>query len=98
MKTRNLVFALATICAMMPVQAQVTDEFNPPRAACCLINNARGLVNSATALSDQLQDWNQLSRYDQANQDLKKHAAPAGRVVFMGTRSRTSGTWSSISQ
>ncbi len=64
----------------MPVasaDAQLADEFNPPRAACCLINNAR-------ALADQLQDWNQLSRYHQANQDLKKQPVPAGRVVFMG--------------
>ena len=57
--------------------AQVADEFNPPRAACCLINNAQ-------ALAGQLQDWNQLSRYHQADQDLKKQPAPGGRVVFMG--------------
>jgi lysophospholipase L1-like esterase len=57
--------------------AQLAGEFNPPRAACYLINTARGLA-------DQLEDWNQLSRYHQANQDLKKQPAAAGRVVFMG--------------
>jgi lysophospholipase L1-like esterase len=56
---------------------QLVDEFNPPRANCCLLNNAKGLA-------DQLQDWNQLGRYHQANLDLKKQAPDAGRVVFMG--------------
>jgi len=37
-------------------QGQLADEFNPPRANCCLINSAR-------TLADQLQDWNQLGRY-----------------------------------
>src|ERR1035441_9567188 len=58
-------------------QGQLADEFNPPRANCCLINNARGLA-------DQLQDWNQLGRYHQANEELKKQAAESKRVVFMG--------------
>ena len=61
----------------MPAGAQLAEEFNPPRANCCLVNNAR-------ALADQLQDWNQLSRYHQANQQLKKQGVPANRVVFMG--------------
>ena len=68
--------SLLLICGA-PLSAQLADEFNPPRANCCLINNAR-------ALADQLQDWNQLGRYHQANEDLKKQPADAGRVVFMG--------------
>jgi lysophospholipase L1-like esterase len=76
-------FVLAA-CAIGPVYSQIVEEFAPPRANCCLINNARGLVNSATGLADQLQDWNQLSRYHQSNEELKKQAVPAGRVVFMG--------------
>ncbi len=60
-----------------PVRAQLTDDFNPPRANCCLANTAR-------ALADQLQDWNQLGRYHSANQELKKQPADAGRVVFLG--------------
>ena len=70
-----LVLTLAT--AVIPASAQIADEFNPPRANCCLLNTAR-------ALADQLQDWNQLSRYHQANQQLKQQAVPANRVVFMG--------------
>jgi lysophospholipase L1-like esterase len=58
-------------------QGQLADEFNPPHANCCLINNARGLA-------DQLQDWNQLGRYHQANEELKKQPAESKRVVFMG--------------
>ena len=44
--------------------AQLADEFTPPRANCCLVNNAK-------SLADQLQDWNQLGRYHRANQELK---------------------------
>ena len=36
------------------------------------------------SLADQLQDWNQLGRYHQANQQLKKQPADPKRVVFMG--------------
>src|SRR5678815_4031483 len=56
---------------------QLSDDFSPPRANCCLINTARGLA-------DQLQDWNQLGRYHQANEELKKRPADPKRVVFMG--------------
>jgi len=56
---------------------QLSDDFSPPRANCCLINTAKGLA-------DQLQDWNQLGRYHQANEDLKKQPANPKRVVFMG--------------
>ena len=56
---------------------QLVEEFNPPRANCCLTFTARGLA-------DQLQDWNQLGRYHQANEQLKKQPAIANRVVFMG--------------
>ncbi len=58
-------------------KAQQADDFNPPRANCCLLNSARGLA-------DQLQDWNQLGRYHQANEELKKLPADPKTVVFMG--------------
>jgi len=58
-------------------QAQLIEEFNLPPSNCCLAMTAR-------SLADQLQDWNQLGRYHQANQELKKKPAVAGRVVFMG--------------
>jgi lysophospholipase L1-like esterase len=74
---RSTVVAIVGLFAIAPVAAQVVDEFNPPRANCCLLNTAR-------TLADQLQDWNQLGRYHQANQQLKQQPVPAGRVVFMG--------------
>ena len=39
---------------------------------------------SARGLADQLQEWNQLGRYHQANEELKKQPADPKRVVFMG--------------
>jgi lysophospholipase L1-like esterase len=53
------------------------DEFKPPAANCCL-------PSSAQRLADQLQDWNQLSRYAGDNEKLKAQPVPAGRVVFLG--------------
>jgi lysophospholipase L1-like esterase len=73
----STVVAILGLLAAEPAAAQVVDEFNPPRANCCLVNTAR-------TLADQLQDWNQLGRYHQANQQLKAQPVPAGRVVFMG--------------
>ena len=57
--------------------AQVAEEFNAPRTNCCL-------AIAAKSLADQLQDWNQLGRYHQANQQLKNQPVDAKRVVFMG--------------
>ena len=59
------------------VYAQLAGDFNPPRSNCCLANTAK-------TLADQLQDWNQLGRYHQANEQLKKQATDSKRVVFMG--------------
>ena len=64
MRIRTIVFVLGLAWAAIPAGAQIAEEFNPPRAACCLINNAR-------ALADQLQDWNQLGRYHADNEKLK---------------------------
>lgn len=64
------------LCAA-EANAQVVEEYNPPRANCCLLNTAR-------TLADQLQDWNQLGRYHQANQQLRQQPVEPGRVVFMG--------------
>jgi lysophospholipase L1-like esterase len=57
--------------------AQLAEEFNLPPSNCCLAMTAR-------SLADQLQDWNQLGRYHQANAELKRQPVPPGRVVFMG--------------
>jgi lysophospholipase L1-like esterase len=77
MRSQSILLVFGVLLASSGGHAQVAEEFNPPRAACCLINNAQ-------ALAGQLQDWNQLSRYHQADQELKKPPPPAGRVVFMG--------------
>jgi lysophospholipase L1-like esterase len=73
----TLVFAGALV-APAAADAQIADELTLPRPAnCCLLN-------SATALAEQLQDWNQLGRYHLANQELKRQPAVSGRVVFIG--------------
>ncbi len=69
--------ALAAFLSIDGANAQLANDFNPPRSNCCL-------VNSAKSLADQLEDWNQLSRYHQANQELKKQPADSRRVVFLG--------------
>jgi lysophospholipase L1-like esterase len=72
-----LILVAGIVLIDRPGLAQLADEFNVPTANCCLLNTAR-------ALADQLQDWNQLGRYHAANEDLKKGPAVTGRVVFMG--------------
>ncbi len=76
----RLQFVFAIVSGLListAAQAQLTDDYNPPRSNCCL-------VSSAKTLADQLQDWNQLGRYYAANQELKKQPADPKRVVFMG--------------
>jgi hypothetical protein len=64
--------------AMPAAQAQIASDFTLPRPGnCCLLN-------TATTLADQLQDWNQLGRYHDANRELMQRPVDAGRVVFMG--------------
>lgn len=57
--------------------AQLSDEYNPPRAQCCL-------AMTAQRFAEQLQDWNQLGRYHADNERLKAQPPEPGRVVFMG--------------
>jgi len=72
------VVAFGALLAANPMHAQLSDRFDPPRtAACCLATSARGLA-------DQLQDWNQLGRYDASNKALRAQPDVPGRVVFMG--------------
>lgn len=58
-------------------QAQLVEEYNPPRAGCCLTGPAQTLLNG-------LQDFNQLGRYDKANIELMKQPVDPKRVVFLG--------------
>jgi lysophospholipase L1-like esterase len=55
----------------------LVEDFNPPRANCCLASAAQNLAN-------QLQDWNQLGRYHAENVKLKAEPADPQRVVFLG--------------
>jgi lysophospholipase L1-like esterase len=68
-------FIALLMCAS--VRAQLVDNYNPPRQTCCLPVLAR-------TLSDEMLDWNQLSRYHGADEVLKLQPADAKRVVFMG--------------
>jgi lysophospholipase L1-like esterase len=77
MKIRILTLVLIVFSACAHLDAQLVDEYNPPRANCCLATNAK-------SLADQLQDWNQLDRYYQADLQLKSEPAEPNRVVFMG--------------
>jgi lysophospholipase L1-like esterase len=71
------VAAVATLIVGV-AHAQIAETFTLPRPAnCCLLN-------TATSLAEQLQDWNQLGRYHDANEELKRRPAEPGRVVFMG--------------
>jgi lysophospholipase L1-like esterase len=70
--------AAASLLAGTAANAQLQEEYSLPRPGnCCLLN-------TATALAEQLQDWNQLSRYHAANMELMAQPADAGRVVYIG--------------
>jgi lysophospholipase L1-like esterase len=77
MKQRVLPLIAAVLLIAGGARAQLADEFSPPPSNCCLAITAKGLA-------DQLLDWNQLGRYNRANQELKKQPAEPKRVVFMG--------------
>ena len=68
---------LAGVVLPTPVRAQLVSEYEPVRHACCQSLNIRNLA-------EQLQDWNQLSRYHIENEELRKQPSDARRVVFMG--------------
>ncbi len=60
-----------------PAQCQLVEDFNPSDSSCCLPIFARRLV-------DQMEDWNQISRYKDKNREIKKLPYDANRVLFMG--------------
>jgi lysophospholipase L1-like esterase len=60
-----------------PAAAQLVEEYQPPKAGCCL-------QFTAQSLADQLQDWNQLGRYHADNARLAAMPVEAKRVVFLG--------------
>ncbi|MCL5670934.1 MAG: SGNH/GDSL hydrolase family protein [Acidobacteria bacterium] len=59
------------------LHAQLVQEFNPPKAGCCL-------TYAAERLAGELQDWNQLGRYHQDDLRLEARPRVPGRVVFLG--------------
>jgi lysophospholipase L1-like esterase len=78
MTRRPFALIVAGLLSAAPASAQIADDFTLPRAAnCCLLN-------TAVSLAEQLQDWNQLSRYHAANQELLARPAEQGRVVYIG--------------
>ena len=68
---------LAGVALPTSAWAQLVPDTRTVRHACCQSLNIRNLA-------DQLQDWNQLSRYHLENEELKKQPADPRRVVFMG--------------
>lgn len=77
MKKTTLIWIAATLLTGTLLQAQLVEDFNAPPSSCCLAGRAK-------TLADQLQDWNQIGRYHQDDEALKKQPADPGRVVFMG--------------
>jgi lysophospholipase L1-like esterase len=77
MQRRIVPLIIAAFVTAISANAQLVNEFDPPRANCCLAGTARGLA-------DQLEDWNQLGRYHEDNEELKKRPGDPNRVVFMG--------------
>src|SRR5580698_7571669 len=77
--SRNVATFLIPLSLLLPPAArcQLVEDFNPPKANCCLAGFAHNLA-------DQLQDWNQLGRYHQDNERLKALPAEPRRVVFLG--------------
>jgi lysophospholipase L1-like esterase len=73
---RTFLISLASLLAAGAAQGQIIEDFNPPKANCCLASAAQQLAN-------QLLDWNQLGRYHADNEKLRTQADPQ-RVVFMG--------------
>src|SRR4051812_17894595 len=70
-------FVLEAMLIPALASAQLVEDYNPPRANCCLASTAQTLAN-------QLLDWNQLGRYHADNEKLKAQPADSGRVVFIG--------------
>jgi lysophospholipase L1-like esterase len=71
----SIVFCL--VFSAHSMQGQLVEEFHPTKDACCL-------QAAAQTLTDQLQDWNQLSHYYEENQRLQSQPLQQGRVVFLG--------------
>ncbi len=72
-----LLATLAVLALSPAAPCQLVEDFNPPKANCCL-------QMFAQTLADQMQDWNQLGRYHADDARLTSAAPAAHRVVFLG--------------
>jgi lysophospholipase L1-like esterase len=77
MKRIAALLVVAGVVLPASARAQLVAEYEPVRHACCQSLTIRNLA-------EQLQDWNQLSRYFTENAALGKQPADPRRVVFMG--------------
>jgi hypothetical protein len=79
MRKIRITVGLFTIVLSMAgaLRAQLAQEFKPAKANCCLPSQAQ-------SLTDQLQDWNQLGRYNDDNARLSALPRDPNRVVFFG--------------
>ncbi|HLY17964.1 MAG TPA: SGNH/GDSL hydrolase family protein [Bryobacteraceae bacterium] len=77
MSRNTACFLTALVLLPAAARCQLVEDFNPPKANCCL-------AGFAHSLADQLQDWNQLGRYNQDNARLKALPPEPRRVVFLG--------------
>ncbi len=78
MTRRILAVGICVLLTANVAHAQLAETYTLPRPAnCCLLN-------TATMLAEQLQDWNQLGRYHAANRELMSRPVEPGRVVFIG--------------
>ncbi len=77
MKYKIIVLIFSGLLFTTAAQSQLVEEFEQEDNSCCLPVFAQRLVN-------QLRDWNQLSRYQDDNEALKKKPCDPERVVFMG--------------
>jgi lysophospholipase L1-like esterase len=69
--------ALAVLLFPQQATCQLAEQFNPPKADCCL-------QSAAEHLAGELQDWNQLGRYHSDDEQLKAAPRVRDRVVFLG--------------
>lgn len=77
MRTITKAWLCAPLLFSAIARGQLVEQFSPPKANCCLPAAAQTLAN-------QLQDWNQLGRYQADNQRLKTAPPESKRVVFLG--------------
>lgn len=72
-----VIAVLATLAWAPAARCQITEDFKPAQANCCLQMFAQGLA-------DEMQDWNQLGRYHADDARLMAAPPEQHRVVFLG--------------